>query len=40
MANRKLFLLPGDGIGPEAMTEVRHILDWMSAEGGSRFRDR
>jgi len=37
MANRKLFLLPGDGIGPEVMTEVRHILDWMSAEEEAGF---
>ena len=27
MANRKLFLLPGDGIGPEVMAEVRPIID-------------
>ena len=31
MASRKLFLLPGDGIGPEAMGEVRKIIDWMNA---------
>lgn len=37
MANRKLFLLPGDGIGPEAMAEVRHILDWMNENEGAGF---
>ncbi|MDD9911257.1 MAG: 3-isopropylmalate dehydrogenase [Ahrensia sp.] len=37
MANRKLFLLPGDGIGPEAMGEVRHILDWMNANEAAGF---
>jgi len=37
MANRKLFLLPGDGIGPEAMAEVRHILDWMNANESAGF---
>lgn len=25
----KLLLLPGDGIGPEVMDEVRHVIDWM-----------
>ncbi len=26
---RSLLLLPGDGIGPEVMGEVRRVLDWM-----------
>ncbi|WP_319533772.1 3-isopropylmalate dehydrogenase [uncultured Cohaesibacter sp.] len=26
----KLFLLPGDGIGPEIMNEVKLIIDWMN----------
>ena len=30
MTKRSLFLLPGDGIGPEAMAEVRHIIAWMN----------
>ena len=30
MADRKLFLLPGDGIGPEAFAEVRKIIDYMN----------
>jgi 3-isopropylmalate dehydrogenase len=29
-ANKKLLLLPGDGIGPEVMHEVRRVIDWMS----------
>ena len=29
-ANKKLLLLPGDGIGPEVMREVRHVIDWMT----------
>jgi 3-isopropylmalate dehydrogenase len=29
-ANKKLLLLPGDGIGPEVMHEVRRIIDWMA----------
>ncbi|WP_459698133.1 3-isopropylmalate dehydrogenase [Acidisoma sp. C75] len=28
-ANKKLLLLPGDGIGPEVMTEVTRILEWL-----------
>ena len=32
MANktRKILLLPGDGIGPEVVSEVRKILEWMN----------
>jgi len=29
-ANRKLLILPGDGIGPEVMREVRRVIDWMA----------
>jgi len=28
-ANKKLLFLPGDGIGPEVMTQVRRLIDWM-----------
>jgi 3-isopropylmalate dehydrogenase len=28
-ANKKLLVLPGDGIGPEVMREVRRVVDWM-----------
>ena len=28
-ANKKLLVLPGDGIGPEVMGEVRRVIDWM-----------
>ena len=38
MANRKLLLLPGDGIGPEAMAEVRHIIEWMNANEETGFQ--
>ena len=30
MATRKLLLLPGDGIGPEAMAEVRKLIAYMN----------
>src|SRR5215467_5121831 len=29
-ANKKLLILPGDGIGPEVMREVRRVIDWMA----------
>lgn len=32
-ANKKLLMLPGDGIGVEVMGEVRRVMDWMA---GSR----
>ena len=28
-ANKKLLVLPGDGVGPEVMREVRRVIDWM-----------
>ena len=28
-ANKRLLVLPGDGIGPEVMYEVRRVIDWM-----------
>ena len=28
-SNKSLLVLPGDGIGPEAMSEVRRVVDWM-----------
>ncbi len=37
MTVRNLFLLPGDGIGPEAMAEVRKIIAYMNAEKGAGF---
>jgi len=30
-ANKKLLFLPGDGIGPEVMGQVRRVIDWMDA---------
>ena len=32
-----LFLLPGDGIGPEVMAEVAKIANFLSGEGEARF---
>ena len=28
-ANKKLLFLPGDGIGPEVMGQVRKVIDWL-----------
>ena len=33
MASKKLLLLPGDGIGPEAMAEVRKLVAVMNGDG-------
>ena len=32
MANPSILILPGDGIGPEVMTEVRKIIEWFGAK--------
>ncbi len=32
-----LLILPGDGIGPEVMTEVVKVIDWFQANRGMRF---
>src|SRR5580698_5240422 len=37
MATYKLLLLPGDGIGPEVMAEVKKLLAWMNAHGMGSF---
>jgi len=37
MATHKLFLLPGDGIGPEAMHEVRSLIEFMNEQGIASF---
>src|SRR5580765_5466267 len=37
MATHKLLLLPGDGIGPEVMGEVKRLIDWLNAQGIARF---
>ncbi len=28
-SNKHLLILPGDGVGPEVMREVRRVIDWM-----------
>ena len=37
MANHKLLLLPGDGIGPEVMTQVQKVVSWFEKAGVASF---
>jgi 3-isopropylmalate dehydrogenase len=37
MASFDLLLLPGDGIGPEVMSEVSHVVEWLNARTGGAF---
>src|SRR6266513_1461199 len=37
MAIHKLLLLPGDGIGPEVMGEVKRLIDWLNGKGIAQF---
>ncbi len=30
-ANKTLLILPGDGIGPEIMAQVRRVIDWLGS---------
>ena len=36
-ANKKILFLPGDGIGPEVMRQVRRVIDWMDRKRGITF---
>ncbi len=37
MPDRKLLLLPGDGIGPEVMAEAKKVLGWLNKAKGAGF---
>jgi 3-isopropylmalate dehydrogenase len=37
MATHNLLLLPGDGIGPEVMGEVKRLIAWLNAHGMGTF---
>jgi 3-isopropylmalate dehydrogenase len=37
MATHNLLLLPGDGIGPEVMAEVKKLIAWMNGHGMGTF---
>ena len=32
-----MLILPGDGIGPEVMTEVKRIMNWLQENRGLKF---
>ena len=36
--NRKLLLLPGDGIGPEVVGEVRKVIEWFNKNKSLDFK--
>ena len=36
-SNKNVLMLPGDGIGPEVMAEVRRVMDWMGNQRGVGF---
>jgi len=40
MTSRSLLILPGDGIGPEVMAEVRKIIDWFGSRRDLAFEVR
>ena len=35
---RKILLLPGDGIGPEVVAEVKKIIDWFNKKKSLDFQ--
>ncbi|MBV9556220.1 MAG: 3-isopropylmalate dehydrogenase, partial [Pseudolabrys sp.] len=37
MATHKLLLLPGDGIGPEVMAEVKRLIAFFNKRGPDKF---
>ncbi|MBB93208.1 MAG: 3-isopropylmalate dehydrogenase [Rhodobacteraceae bacterium] len=37
MSNPSILILPGDGIGPEVMAQVRRIIDWYGTKRGLVF---
>jgi 3-isopropylmalate dehydrogenase len=38
MPTHNLLLLPGDGIGPEVMAEVKNLITWLDGRGDVRFK--
>ena len=36
--NRKILLLPGDGIGPEVIAEVKKIIKWLNSKKSLDFQ--
>ncbi len=36
-SNKQLLILPGDGIGPDCMSQVRRVVDWFDRRGTATF---
>ena len=36
-SNRKLYVLPGDGIGPEVVSQVLRVVDWLGKKRSLSF---
>ncbi len=37
MSDKKILILPGDGIGPEVMVQVRRVIDWLAKKADVNF---
>ena len=35
--NRKILLLPGDGVGPEVVSEAKKIIQWFNSKNSLDF---
>ena len=38
MRSRKILLLPGDGVGPEVVGEVKKIINWLNLKKSLDFK--
>ena len=38
MRSRKILLLPGDGVGPEVVGEVKKIINWINLKKSLDFK--
>ena len=36
--SRKILLLPGDGIGPEVVSETKKVIDWFNKKKSLDFK--
>ena len=36
MSSKNILLLPGDGIGPEVMSEVERLIAWFNRNAGTK----
>ena len=40
MDKKKILILPGDGIGPEAIDEVKKIIDFLNKKKNNKYWNR